>query len=126
MDTADADTEYHSDAVLVDGLEVHGAVSDGFHGCYEGELFVTVHLAHLLLVDEVCSVEIFHFAGELCLELRSVKALNGGCSADTGYEVVPCFFEGVADGGDSSEASNYYSFQFHMEKVLGVWMCVWM
>ena len=123
VDTADADTKHHSDAVLVDGLEVHGAVSNGFHCCYESELLVTVHLAHFLLVDEVGRIEILYFAGELCLEFRSVKALDGGCSADAGYEIVPGFFEGVADGGDCSEASNYYSFQFHMGKCWGVDVC---
>ena len=113
MDAADAYTENHADAVLVDFLQVPSAVLDGLHGSHECILLVEVHFACLFAVDEVVGLEAFHFAGELCFEFGGIKVGDRSCAAHAVLDVFPHFGHRVAHGGEGSQTRHYYSFEFH-------------
>ena len=74
------------------------------------QLGVAVHLAGFLAVDVVIDVETFHLAGELCLELGSIKQCNGRCPAHSADQALPGLLGSVADRCHRSEARYNNSF----------------
>ena len=115
VNTTDAHSEPHADVVLVDSLEVHTAVLDSFHCCYECILLIEVHFADLFAVNEICCHKIFDFAGKVRFELRGVESFDGGGTAYTLEKVVPSRLNVVTNGGNCTKTGDYYSFEFHCE-----------
>ena len=68
MDTADAHSEYHADVVFVDRFEVQTAVLYSLHCRHDCILFIEIHFANLFAVNEICCLEVFHFAGKVRFE----------------------------------------------------------
>ena len=109
VDTADAHAVNDADAALVHRLKVESRVLDTLNGANHGQLRVAVHLAHLLAVQVIADVEVFHLAGELRLEVRRIKLCNRCCAAFTSHEVLPGLLRRVTDWSNGTQACYYYS-----------------
>ena len=111
LDAADADAIDDAHAVLVNRVEIHGAVLDGLLRSGDGVLAVEIHLAGFLAVDTVgFGVKVLHLASELGLEFFCVEMRNRTCAALAGYKVLPGLVNRVAQRGDGAESCYYDSF----------------
>ena len=94
---------------LVHRLKVESRVLDTLNGANHGQLRVAVHLAHLLAVQVIADIEVFHLAGELRLEVRRIKLCNRCCAAFTSHEVLPGLLRRVTDWSNGTQTCYYYS-----------------
>ena len=114
VDTTDTYTQNHTDAVFVHRFQIPSAVLDSLHGSNECILFVKVHFASLFTVDEVGSLEVFHLAGKLRFEFRSVEVCDRSGTANAVFLIFSQVSGTVLPTGvRARKARNNYSFEFH-------------
>ena len=108
--TADTGCNNHAHAVAVEiGCLFKLAVGNSLTSCHKSILRIQVELAQFLAVDMLCGVEILHFAGKLCLELRGVKMSDGSGTALACNGCGPCCGHIIAKRSDGAKACHDYS-----------------
>ena len=110
LDTADANTEDHTNAVLVDCLQIHATVFHGLNGGNHSELRIAVHLAGFLAIKVIVHIEILNLAGKLCLKQGCIEKCNGCSTAYAVDEVLPRLFWRITYRRHGTKARYDYSF----------------
>ena len=102
------------------GFRVDAAVGNGLGGSGQRQYGKARHLAGFLFVHDRLGVKVFHFTGQLALEISSVELGDGGNAALTGLCRRPAFCHGIpqrvhgAKTGDHDSAFFHESFSFYI------------
>ena len=103
VEAADTGSYDNAHTVFVDGaFGIKAGVGHSLASSHDAILGIEVELAQFFAVEMVCSIEVFDFAGKLCLELRGVKVSNRGGTALAGEGSGPCGGHIIAQGADSA------------------------
>ena len=108
VDAADAGAEINADARRINGAD-DTAFFHSLSGSSDSELGETVAAQDFLLRHIIARLKIFDFAGDFCFVVCCIKKRDRRNTAHAVHEIVPGFFEGIADRGDNADPCHNHS-----------------